>query len=1091
MRHAPSQSVGSSQDLQSLQSDSSGDKEGRVPLRHIVAAHKLDDGRPYFAMEICYLDEESNQPAAMTMQFADPDDRNLWLRSIRQAANDARLHDPNPTSVYNSKNVARAVERAQDYDPNNFAIYKIVQRSSPTKPGRASTDDLAKVASTVCFLAVGIHKLHIVSLPKTNGRNSSASSLPNTTQGSYGILSLTHVRVHGSDDAFELTFRQPLKRPKTLYLASLASHDVAVRLHHSSNILRPDCDHPLFAFVVPREVEDQLPPPVDAQAEEHNSFERTLTAFCIAYEVNPSNICYTIDYSAEDAPMFQLLSPPDKRRQHYNVPELLAVMRALRYNESFASLSFSGVRLDVLNGTHDTYGFEHVCSKTKRGAPIRLTPDELMRSCLLVQEVRALAATNKKLRRMDFTACITTKPPECTEDVEYRPKDIGCGIVEALFPLCKHQTTNVDWIILNGIHLSDTDLDYLIGAAVDKACHFRALELSRCSLTDRAINLILDTLRAQDNTLEALDLSGNLARLSPTAFDFQISVFGFIRKLDLSYTARTSGPEPLLSAETLLTWRLEELRLTGTHLNDATVESLATYLRHSQSNTLRDLYLDHCYLSGRQIAVLMQAMVRYPDEPRPLHLDISHNNITKDFEYLSRAISSNCAPSHVTLKAIEYREESIFRHLINAIRVNNSIKCLDISRNSLPNEVNEETSQALERLFAENTGLEELDISGEDSRLESSRFGAGFNRALTGLRHNKSLHILRAQFQRLGFPGATILAGVLRENTVLRELHCEHNDIPLAALTDMINALGQNTTLVHLPMMDEGRAAALRQTELSVKSIRDEAPLSPVKASMAPVSKTPSTFGMRRGFANVKKSVNRTASAYTPSFPSLPTAHRASSTPPTVPSPRKLSIGSKAKPNALAPVPATPLPHLSDQDIQAALRLVSESWDRQQYRLHQYLQRNMCILQGIPTAMEIEEEDFERPMSVGSLAKLIEKVKYDSTPTAEKDLDFGLHLSTANVSSVSVTTPEPPQLELSHLHDPSTTSFQQFVLEGNGSEGSSPEEENRSPDEGLEMGGGGGVRGNNGVRTTHHGLGLEIYQGTGEQRTPTQQGFFQ
>lgn len=1080
-RHASSQSIGSSQDLQSLHSDSSGDKESRVLLRQIVAVHKLDDGKPYFAIEVCYLDEDSNYASSLTMQFSNPEDRALWLRSIRQAATKARLADSHPVSVYNSRNAARTVERAHDYDPSNFSIYKAVQRSS-AKSARSSTDDLSKIVSTVCFLAVGIHKVHLIPLPKTNSRNSSTSLAPGGPQGSFGILTLTHIRLHSSDDSFELTFREPLKRPKTLYLASLAAPDLAIRLHHVENMLRPDCDQRLFKFTVPQHVEDQLPAPVDIDAEEHCCFERTLIAYCIAYGVNPSSICYTIDYDCEDSPRFQLLPLADARRQEYSAPELLAVMRALRYNESFSSLSFAHVHLDVLNGLHDAYGSELVCYRTKRGTPIRLPMDELVKSCLLVQEIRALAAANKKLRRMDFSGSITTKPPDCTENDEYRPKDIGCGIVEALFPLCRHQTTNVDWIALNGIHLSDTDLDYLVGAAVDKACHFRALELSRCCLSDRTLGLILDALRAQDNTLEALDISGNLARLSPTAFDSQVSVFGFIRKINLSFTSRTSGSEPLLTAETLLTWRLEELRLTGTNLNENTVQALATYLRHPQSTTLRDLSLDHCYLSGRDINVLMQAMTEDAMQSRPLHLDISHNNITKEFDQLSKAISTDHTPTHVTMKAIEYRDEAIFRSLINAIRRNHSIKCLDISRGSLPSEIGEETSQALERLFEENDGLEELDISGEDSRLETSRFGAGFNRALTGLKHNKALHILRVQFQGLGLPGASILAGVLKENKVLRELHCEHNDIPLSGLTDMINALGHNTTLVYLPTMDEGRVAALKQTEIQVKCIRDETPLSPVKSSSSPSAKPSSSLGMRRGFANVKKNVNRTASAYTPSFPSLPSSQRASSSSLVNhhhfgPSPAKV----KRSPSLSI---IAPLPNLSDQDIQAALRLVAESWDRQIYRLKQYLQRNWCILQGIPTTMEIEEEDFERPVSVGSLSKLIEKVKVDSTPTAEKELDFGSmpedKLGSSSGSMRSITTPDPPQLEIPGLGATGDISFREFMLD---SGNNSPEDTRTRIESGrmspvLEMGFG---------KPRQHGLGLDFYN---DQTTPTQQGFF-
>ncbi|KAG9550131.1 leucine rich repeat protein, partial [Aureobasidium melanogenum] len=496
---------------------------------------------------------------------------------------------------------------------------------------------------------------------------------------------------------------------------------------------------------------------------------------------------------------------------------------------------------------------------------------------------------------------------------------------------------------------------------------------------------------------------------------------------------------------TLLTWRLEELRLTGTSLNEHTIQALATYLKHPQSDTLRELYLDSAYMSGSDIATIMRATKRGSIEPRSLHLDISHNNITKDHDQLCKAISDGSTPTHITLRAIEYREESVFRHLINAVKTNESIRYLDISRTTLPSDANDETSRALESLFAENCTLEELDISGEDSRLETSRFGVGLNQALNGLRHNTGLHVLRVQYQRLGLPGASMLAEVLKVNRTLRELHCEHNDIPLSAFTDMINALGKNTTLVYMPYMDESRLAALKQTETQVKQIRDEVPAStsPVKPAIsAPLSKplpsSSSSSALRKGLASMKRTVNRNTTPAPPSFPSLAPSPRHTASP--LVSSRPFSA-SKTKVNNIAssPISAQSV-SLTDQDIQAALRLVTESWDRQQYRLQQYLERNCCILHGVPTSMEIEEEAFERATSVGTLSQLIEKVKLDSTPTAEKELDFG---DGYGLSEVSVVGSEddmqpqaglrlslPPRLQLRHdVEDDEqpSVSFKQFL----------------------------------------------------------------
>ncbi|KAF4555428.1 Hypothetical protein D9617_2g053870 [Elsinoe fawcettii] len=980
IRHSSSQSIGSTHDAQSFGSDSSGDKEGRIPLRQVVAVHAHEDGRPYFALEICYLDEESNQASAMTMQFNHPEERDTWLRFIRSAASTMRLLDNKPISAYNANYAARTVEREGDYDPAQFQIYKVVQRQLPKAGGRSSTDDLSKIASIVCFLAIGIHKVHLIPLPKGSSRTSSPA-LNQSASGSWGILTASTVKVGYKDDSIELTFRQPLKRAKTLYLASVASHAIAIRIHHLEHHLRPECAHWLYKFAVPPEVEEKANHPVDSNEEEHSCLERTLTAYCIAYDVNPAKIRYTINYECEDAPRFELLPMSESRRRDYSPVELLAVLRALRYNESFGSISFADINLDNLHDLSDEHGSEYVCVRTKRGTPLRLTTQELTRASLLIQEVRALAATSKRLRRIDFTRCIRIQPPEPVDDDGVRNADPGCGIVEALFPLCRQQATNVDWITLNGITLSDTDLDYLVGAAVDRNCHFRALELSRCGLNDRTLGLVLDALRVHDNTLEALDLSGNQARLSPVVFDGQISVFGFIRRLDLSNLPRTSGSEPLLSADTLLTWRLEVLKLSGVQMNERTVEALATYLRSHRSSTLRELIVDRAYLTGKDIALLMDAMDTRDGESRNLHLDISHNNIYRDHDKLCKAFIDCHSPTHVTLRAMEYRDETVLRHLISAFRQNRSTRYLDISRASLPSDASDETSTALERLFAENNTLEELDISGEDSRLETSKFGSGLNRALSGLKSNLTLRVLHIRFQKLGLPGASTLADVLKENTTLREVHCSNNDIPLSAFTDLVNALHKNTTLVFLPMMDESRALALKQTERQVKQIRDEAAMTPTPAS--PLTKA-TGLTMRKGLASVKRQVR--SSSASPSFPSL-SSSQASSTR-SVSSP--LATPKSRLANSSIPASA-PLPQLSEQDILAALRLVAESWDRQQYRLQQYLQRNWALLQGMDVPMEIQEENFERPDSVGSLGQVLERVKMEQTPTAERRMDFDSH----------------------------------------------------------------------------------------------------
>lgn len=558
-----------------MASDHSGDRDWGIPLRQVVSVFHQEDGRPHFAFEVFYLDEESNQASSMTLQFGDPDEMQTWLAKIRETANSIRLADSNPLSAYNSHLAARVVDHDMDYDPSHYAIYKVVQRPLSKSSSRASSDDLPKALAAVCFLAIGLHKVHLIPLFKPQSQRASSPSLSsNGTQSSYGILAITELHVSELDDTFELTFRIPFQRPKVLHLASLASHDIAVRLRYVEENLRPEWESRPYQFIVPDQVKHDILRQATPITISQDSLDRTLIGYCVAYGVQPTSIRYAITYPEEDHPCFELLRPAGLRRSHYTEYELLAVMRALRYNESFGSISFKSISLDCLNGLTDDFGDDHVCTKTKRGTVLRLDVEELGRSCLLVQEIRALAVTSRKLRRLDFSGCISRKPRDHLASTS-KARDVGCGIVEALFPLCKYQSTNVDWIALNNIQLGETDLDYLVAAAVERSCHIRALELNGCGLTDRTLSLILDALRPQENTLEALNLSSNPFRISPTMFDSQIGVFGYLTKLNLSNVARTSGDEPLIAVETFQAWRLQELVLSGTSLNKATVDAIA------------------------------------------------------------------------------------------------------------------------------------------------------------------------------------------------------------------------------------------------------------------------------------------------------------------------------------------------------------------------------------------------------------------------------------------------------------------------------------------------------------------------------------
>jgi len=196
----------------------------------------------------------------------------------------------------------------------------------------------------------------------------------------------------------------------------------------------------------------------------------------------------------------------------------------------------------------------------------------------------------------------------------------------------------------------------------------------------------------------------------------------------------------------------------------------------------------------------------------------------------------------------------------------------------------------------------------------------------------------------LGHEGANTLAEVIRVNRVLQELHCAYNSIPLSGFTDMVNALRDNTSLIYLPSMVESRQEHLNQAKAEVKAIKEEQQTHQRSyrraGQVAAGLVVPGKFG----------AIIRNPKSIMPTSKDLPKA-------------------------SAAP--------LTEQDIGAALRLVDENWERQAYKLSQYLMRNSCILNGIDVPIEIEDEGYEKEGLDPDLLKLLEEANFNRTPTLE------------------------------------------------------------------------------------------------------------
>lgn len=201
------QSVASISSLQDMQHMVSGEASAGIPLNSIIALYMLEDHRVSSTVEVAYLDERTHKAALIQMQTPDQQELNLWMVGIRQAAQLARANDPLPFDRGAVQYVTRMLEHERDYDPETFRMFRVIQIASSKTPTRSSSEDLTKLSPTGCYLAIGLHKLHLIPMHKTANRSSAVSLSDLETVTSFGLMNLTGLSMEYGDDSLHLKFR--------------------------------------------------------------------------------------------------------------------------------------------------------------------------------------------------------------------------------------------------------------------------------------------------------------------------------------------------------------------------------------------------------------------------------------------------------------------------------------------------------------------------------------------------------------------------------------------------------------------------------------------------------------------------------------------------------------------------------------------------------------------------------------------------------------------------------------------------------------------------------------------------------------------
>ena len=574
--------------------------------------------------------------------------------------------------------------------------------------------------------------------------------------------------------------------------ASVYSISIAKEIAGQLKYLRPYWATSPLKWKLPQEMRKQLSSDLSYECSKIEAFERAVSAYSVAYHLARDRLRFEIVNSGEAAPVFRLLPAIGTP---YSSLELLAILRSLRYSDIFVTMSFANVSLEQLNQRYDEHGTEYLDWTTLIPKRNQALPFKFSESSLLVQEIAAIAGTNRRLLRMDFANCI---PPSS-------PKQ-SCGILKALYPLCTREATNVEWLNLRGIHLSAQDVDYLQAVADDRKSHLHGLDLSRTNLGPLEFTNILVALKAQDNTFEALDISENGVVLDECAFDSQIRELPYLRILNLSHVTLTPTIlEPLITLKTFQSWLLQELSFSGTAINSLTKRELRLFLRTPASKCLRILNLDASGLTGADIGQILESMAEDGGKTRNIHLAVGANNIETDYRPFLLAVRSGWTSRSLSLSKTSFSDERRFVQLFEALEENSTIEALDISQISMTvrQTLRERTLRSIESMISHNWTLTNLDISNRKSEFqrEQNNISPAIKSLLQGLRRNVKLQKINISGHNLSENEAEYLHSAILSNRNLVELRCEDVNIPLGGFTRIVDAVRESRSITYISDM--------------------------------------------------------------------------------------------------------------------------------------------------------------------------------------------------------------------------------------------------------------------------------------------------
>ncbi|KAK3997316.1 hypothetical protein QBC44DRAFT_338764 [Cladorrhinum sp. PSN332] len=801
-----------------------------IPTSSIISVFIAESTRPSFGLEVWWKGQSGHSYFRSDFFFNLPKERNEMLHYIIRAMRLNQQDEIDP--MRRCADVEPLLNKIQEVEEPRFAdrkleIFPVVPRGYTRKEYIPKMEDAAKKPQegSAFYLVIGTYLCYLVEVQKSKGGE------PTCRHKVFGLVTLECLQGDWSlqEERFIMTFREPFKSPVTLELASRYYRQVIRVLGAADRFIKPVWPQMWSAMEIFR-VSGLKEPHHLVSREDFGSLRRTLDAYLAAYRcTGGAPVDWEINWKSRFAPEFRLLPP---KNGSYTALQLLAVLRALRYNDYFNSLSFRDVDLSILYGLEDktprnlnvgylsrtckSFRLHHkwvwIHTNLIKVATIGAEHIEMLRiSAVLHQEFHALAFCSGTIRQMDFTNC-TASLASRLGNHDYLP---SLQFLTPILSLLRTGNTKCSRLVLAGNMLPQFDIDDL--AETMKTGTLHALDISYCGLGDMSLKeIVVAPLEEGFLPLQTLSISGNPGRLPAYILPELVNNLPDIQQLNLggSILGDSCVDGPLIPYEVLENLpHLEELDISGFKINEATLEDLERFLDYrswkmdnGEYASLRKLVLNRCGLSGSQAARLFDAI----GENHGLHLCISGNPIEDGIEHLAQAIRESKGPSGLYMEMVEFRDEDNYITLINALAETKYLSLVSLAGTaptpSSYGKCSPDLVNTLHNFFARNNSIRCLDLSGFCGKLDDGQLTKGFGRSLSGLSQNTTMTHLRIRNQNLHDDAGT-LGKVLTENNTLMVLDCQDNNLNLTSLRFLVDSMKTNTSIIEFPFSSRERAA--------------------------------------------------------------------------------------------------------------------------------------------------------------------------------------------------------------------------------------------------------------------------------------------